>query len=29
MDFALSPQQESIRDAILKICARFGDDYWL
>lgn len=29
MDFALSPQQESIRDAILKICARFDDAYWL
>ena len=29
MDFALSQQQESIRDAILKICARFDDIYWL
>src|SRR5690348_10390209 len=29
MDFALSSQQESIRDAILKICARFDDAYWL
>lgn len=29
MDFALNPQQESIRDAILKICARFDDTYWL
>lgn len=29
MDFALSQQQESIRDAILKICARFDDAYWL
>jgi acyl-CoA dehydrogenase len=29
MDFAPSPQQDSIRDAILKICARFDDAYWL
>jgi len=29
MDFALSAQQESIRDAIEKICARFDDAYWL
>jgi acyl-CoA dehydrogenase len=29
MDFALSEQQEAIRDAIARICARFGDDYWL
>jgi acyl-CoA dehydrogenase len=29
MDFAFSPEQEAIRDAIAKICARFGDDYWL
>jgi len=29
MDFALSPEQEAIRDAIAKICARFPDDYWL
>lgn len=29
MDFALSQQQESIRDAILKICSRFDDAYWL
>lgn len=29
MDFSLSPDQEGIRDAVLKICARFGDDYWL
>ena len=29
MDFALNAQQDSIRDAILKICSRFGDDYWL
>src|SRR4029450_12716274 len=29
MDFALSEQQQSIRDAIERICARFGDGYWL
>jgi acyl-CoA dehydrogenase len=29
MDFSLSPEQERIRDAIAKLCERFGDDYWL
>jgi acyl-CoA dehydrogenase len=29
MDFALSQDQESIRDAIKKICDGFGDAYWL
>lgn len=29
MDFALTPEQEAIREAIGKICARFPDDYWL
>ena len=29
MDFALSAEQEAIRDAVQKICARFPDDYWL
>ena len=29
MDFALSANQESIREAIGKICARFDDAYWL
>lgn len=29
MDFELSAEQEAIRDAVTKICARFGDDYWL
>ena len=29
MDFALSANQESIRDAIGKICTRFDDAYWL
>ena len=29
MDFALTANQESIRDAVMKICARFDDAYWL
>jgi acyl-CoA dehydrogenase len=29
MDFALTPDQERIREAILRVCADFGDDYWL
>ncbi len=29
MDFGLSEHQEGIRDAIRKVCAGFGDDYWL
>ena len=29
MDFALSASQESIRDAVARICARFDDAYWL
>jgi acyl-CoA dehydrogenase len=29
MDFALSASQQSIRDAVAKICARFDDAYWL
>ncbi len=29
MDFSLSAEQEAIQSAIEKICARFGDDYWL
>ncbi len=29
MDFKLSSEQQAIRDAVEKICARFGDDYWL
>jgi acyl-CoA dehydrogenase len=29
IDFALSELQQSVRDAIEKICARFADDYWL
>jgi len=29
MDFALTAEQESIRDAIAKICTGFDDAYWL
>ena len=29
MDFAFTPEQEQIRDAIAKICAKFDDAYWL
>ena len=29
MDFALTPNQESIRDAVARICTRFDDAYWL
>jgi acyl-CoA dehydrogenase len=29
MDFALNNQQQSIHDAVAKICARFDDGYWL
>ncbi len=29
MDFALSPEQQQIRDEVLRLCARFGDAYWL
>jgi acyl-CoA dehydrogenase len=29
MDFALTDQQQQIRDEVLKICARFDDAYWL
>src|SRR5205807_7159259 len=29
MDFALSTNQESISDAVGKICSRFDDIYWL
>ncbi|MEX3967861.1 acyl-CoA dehydrogenase family protein [Paraburkholderia sp. EG286B] len=25
----LTPEQQEIRNAILKLCGRFGDDYWL
>ena len=29
MDFAYTDEQDAIREAIARICARFGDDYWL
>jgi acyl-CoA dehydrogenase len=29
MDFALSSEQQAIRDAVLAICRRFDDAYWL
>jgi len=29
MDFALSPEQQAVRDAVGRICARFDDAYWL
>src|SRR6516165_382457 len=29
MDFALTDQQESIRDAVARICTGFDDAYWL
>src|ERR1700679_1420816 len=29
MDFALTANQQSIRDAVAKICGRFDDGYWL
>src|ERR1700712_2176779 len=29
MDFSLTADQQNIRDAILKHCTRFPDDYWL
>ncbi len=29
MDFEFSADQQAIRDAIAKICAKYGDDYWL
>jgi acyl-CoA dehydrogenase len=29
MDFSFNDNQRSIREAILKLCAGFGDEYWL
>ena len=29
MDFSDNREHESIREAIGRICANFGDDYWL
>ncbi len=28
MDFAFTPEQDAVRDAIARICQGFGDDYW-
>ena len=29
MDFSPTPEQQRIREAIEKLCERFGDEYWL
>jgi acyl-CoA dehydrogenase len=29
MDFSLTEDQQAIREAIVSLCARFSDDYWL
>ena len=29
MQFAYTPEQQSVRDAIARLCAGFGDEYWL
>jgi acyl-CoA dehydrogenase len=29
IDFSLTPEQDALRDAVGKVCAQFGDDYWL
>lgn len=29
MDFSITPEQESIREAVLRICEKFDADYWL
>jgi len=29
MTFALTPEQLEIREAVARLCERFGDDYWL
>ena len=29
MDFSLTSEQESIRDSVARVCARFDDKYWL
>src|SRR5438445_4719493 len=29
MTFALTPDQQRIRDGVARLCQRFGDDYWL
>lgn len=29
MDFSLTPEQQTVRDAVARICAEFDDEYWL
>src|ERR1700751_113407 len=29
MNFTLTPEQQEIRAAVLRLCERFGDEYWL
>ena len=29
MNVAFTPEQEQLRDAVRRLCERFGDDYWL
>ena len=29
MDFAFTPDQLALRDAVSRICDRYPDDYWL
>jgi acyl-CoA dehydrogenase len=29
MDFTFTPEQDALREAIARICAGFGDEYWL
>src|SRR6202012_5126588 len=29
MDFGLTETQQQIRDEVLRLCARFGESYWL
>jgi acyl-CoA dehydrogenase len=29
MDFSLTEDQMALREAVQRLCARFGDDYWL
>ena len=29
MDFSLTPEQQEIREGVLRVCTGFGDDYWL
>ena len=29
IDFSLTPEQEALRDAVARVCAQFGDEYWL